>query len=144
LYRPHISDNGASIEFNNVVNLPREQISLRIARKAALPRQGGLWRDISSASLSAPKRRPSRFRSGRTAAQERNKSASFSAASRNCWASADRFDTALLAVTTGQCRCHCDEPTGEPHEPSVDGPAKSRRSRDTPAFSIRNFRPVRP
>jgi hypothetical protein len=29
----NISDNGASIEFSNVVNLPREQISLRIARK---------------------------------------------------------------------------------------------------------------
>ena len=29
----NISDNGASVEFSNVVNLPREQISLRIARK---------------------------------------------------------------------------------------------------------------
>jgi hypothetical protein len=29
----NISDKGASVEFSNVVNLPREQISLRIARK---------------------------------------------------------------------------------------------------------------
>jgi len=29
----NISDNGATIEFNNVVKLPKEQISLRIARK---------------------------------------------------------------------------------------------------------------
>jgi len=29
----NISDKGASVEFNNVVNLPREQMSLRIARK---------------------------------------------------------------------------------------------------------------
>ena len=29
----NISDNGATVEFSNVVNLPREQISLRIARK---------------------------------------------------------------------------------------------------------------
>src|SRR5258705_11004286 len=30
---PNISDRGASVEFSNVVNLPREQVSLRIARK---------------------------------------------------------------------------------------------------------------
>ena len=29
----NISDKGASVEFSNVVNLPREQMSLRIARK---------------------------------------------------------------------------------------------------------------
>ena len=29
----NISDKGASIEFSNVVNLPREQMSLRVARK---------------------------------------------------------------------------------------------------------------
>jgi hypothetical protein len=29
----NISDNGASVEFSNVVNLPRERMSLRIARK---------------------------------------------------------------------------------------------------------------
>ena len=29
----NISDRGATIEFSNVVNLPKEQISLRIARK---------------------------------------------------------------------------------------------------------------
>ena len=29
----NISDKGASIQFNNVVNLPKEQMSLRIARK---------------------------------------------------------------------------------------------------------------
>jgi PilZ domain-containing protein len=29
----NISDKGASVEFGNVVNLPREQMSLRIARK---------------------------------------------------------------------------------------------------------------
>ena len=29
----NISENGATIEFSNVVHLPREQISLRIARK---------------------------------------------------------------------------------------------------------------
>src|SRR3977135_948226 len=29
----NISENGATIEFSNVVKLPREQISLRIARK---------------------------------------------------------------------------------------------------------------
>ena len=29
----NISDHGASIEFSNVVKLPREQLSLRIARK---------------------------------------------------------------------------------------------------------------
>ena len=29
----NISDKGASVEFSNVVNLPRDQISLRIARK---------------------------------------------------------------------------------------------------------------
>ena len=29
----NISDTGASVEFSNVVNLPREQMSLRIARK---------------------------------------------------------------------------------------------------------------
>ena len=29
----NISDKGASVEFSNLVNLPREQISLRIARK---------------------------------------------------------------------------------------------------------------
>ena len=29
----NISDKGASVEFSNVVNLPREQISLRVARK---------------------------------------------------------------------------------------------------------------
>ena len=29
----NISDNGATIEFSNVVKLPREQLSLRIARK---------------------------------------------------------------------------------------------------------------
>ena len=29
----NISDNGATIEFSNVVELPREQLSLRIARK---------------------------------------------------------------------------------------------------------------
>ena len=29
----NISDSGASVEFSNVVNLPREQMSLRIARK---------------------------------------------------------------------------------------------------------------
>jgi hypothetical protein len=29
----NISDKGASVEFSNFVNLPREQISLRIARK---------------------------------------------------------------------------------------------------------------
>ena len=29
----NISDKGASVEFSNVVNLPREEMSLRIARK---------------------------------------------------------------------------------------------------------------
>ena len=29
----NISDTGASVEFSNVVNLPREQMSLRVARK---------------------------------------------------------------------------------------------------------------
>ena len=29
----NISDNGATIEFSNVIKLPKEQISLRIARK---------------------------------------------------------------------------------------------------------------
>lgn len=29
----NISDKGANVEFSNVVNLPKEQISLRIARK---------------------------------------------------------------------------------------------------------------
>jgi hypothetical protein len=29
----NLSDNGATIEFSNVVELPREQLSLRIARK---------------------------------------------------------------------------------------------------------------
>jgi hypothetical protein len=29
----NISDKGASVEFSNVVNLPREQMSLRVARK---------------------------------------------------------------------------------------------------------------
>jgi len=29
----NISDKGASVEFSNVINLPREQMSLRIARK---------------------------------------------------------------------------------------------------------------
>jgi hypothetical protein len=29
----NISDKGASVEFSNLVNLPREQMSLRIARK---------------------------------------------------------------------------------------------------------------
>jgi hypothetical protein len=29
----NFSDNGASLEFSNVVNLPRERMSLRIARK---------------------------------------------------------------------------------------------------------------
>jgi hypothetical protein len=29
----NISDKGANVEFSNVVNLPREQISLRVARK---------------------------------------------------------------------------------------------------------------
>jgi hypothetical protein len=29
----NISDNGATIEFSNVVEIPREQLSLRIARK---------------------------------------------------------------------------------------------------------------
>lgn len=29
----NLSDNGATIEFNNVVELPREQLSLRIARR---------------------------------------------------------------------------------------------------------------
>ena len=29
----NISDKGANVEFSNVVNLPREQMSLRIARK---------------------------------------------------------------------------------------------------------------
>ena len=28
----NISDKGASVEFSNVVNLPREQMSLRVAR----------------------------------------------------------------------------------------------------------------
>ena len=29
----NISDNGASLEFSNVVNLPKERMSLRVARK---------------------------------------------------------------------------------------------------------------
>jgi len=45
----NISDNGASIEFSNVVNLPREQISLRIARKGRsflAPHQGTAGRAL--------------------------------------------------------------------------------------------------
>jgi hypothetical protein len=43
----NISENGATIEFSNVVKLPREQMSLRIARKGrSFLARVVWWRDI--------------------------------------------------------------------------------------------------
>ena len=68
----NISDKGASVEFGNVVNLPREQMSLRIARKGRSFLARVVWWRDNFVGLA------------------------FSAASRNCWASADRAPFAAL------------------------------------------------
>ena len=77
----NISDKGASVEFSNVVNLPREQMSLRIARKGRSFLAKVVWWRDNFVGLAFSGETPCRagFRSGGTAAQERNQEAAASA-----------------------------------------------------------------
>ncbi len=77
----NISDKGASIEFSNIVKLPREQLSLRIARKGrSFLAKVIWWRDnfVGVAFTDTPAR--ARLRSRRAAAQERDQETPASAA----------------------------------------------------------------
>ena len=47
----NISDKGASVEFANVVNLPKEQMSLRIARKGRSFLARLIWRQANKVGL---------------------------------------------------------------------------------------------
>ena len=47
----NISDRGATIEFSNVVTLPKEQISLRIARKGRSFLVKMIWRQANRVGL---------------------------------------------------------------------------------------------
>ena len=73
----NISDKGASIEFNNVVRFPQEQMSLTIARKGrSFLAKIIWWRDnFVGVAFSDTPARPAGFRSRRTAAQERSQEA---------------------------------------------------------------------
>ena len=77
----NISDKGASVEFSNVVRLPREQMSLRIARKGrSFLARVMWWRDnFVGLAFSADSPVGAGVRSGRTAAQKRNQEAPASA-----------------------------------------------------------------
>ena len=70
----NISDNGASLEFSNVVRLPKEQMSLTIARKGrSFLAKIIWWRDnfVGVAFHAEPPLRISGLRSRGAAAQER-------------------------------------------------------------------------
>ena len=57
----NISDKGASVEFSNIIKLPREQLSLRIARKGrSFLAKVIWWRDnfVGVAFTGTPRREP--------------------------------------------------------------------------------------
>ena len=81
----NISEKGASVEFSNVVNLPREQMSLTVARKGrSFLAKIIWWRDnfvgLAFSSETPPRRSPI-WRNACARASRKN--ASCSAASRN-------------------------------------------------------------
>ncbi|WOH69192.1 PilZ domain-containing protein [Bradyrhizobium sp. BWA-3-5] len=88
----NISDKGATIEFGRDFQLPKEQLSLRIARKGrSFLAKVIWWRDnfVGVAFRGKAPRRPSPIsRSG--CARARSRSASSSGESRSCSANAER------------------------------------------------------
>ena len=89
----NISENGASIEFSNVVRFPKEQMSLTIARKGrSFLAKIIWWRDNFVGVAFSDEAPPARFPTSTSGcARAKPKSASCSAASTNCWAKADPF-----------------------------------------------------
>ena len=78
----NISENGANIEFSNVIRLPKEKMSLTIARKGrSFLARVIWWRDnfVGVAFSSEQPVRTAGLRSRRTAAQERAEKAPASA-----------------------------------------------------------------
>ena len=55
----NISDKGASVEFSNVVNLPRERMSLRVARKGRSFLAKVVWRRDNFVGLAFKAETPS-------------------------------------------------------------------------------------
>ncbi|WP_225673968.1 PilZ domain-containing protein [Bradyrhizobium hereditatis] len=87
----NISDHGATIEFSDDLQLPKEQLSLRIARKGrSFLAKVIWWRDNFVGVAFRGKVRPSRSPTSRSGcAGARSRSASCSGGLTNCWANAE-------------------------------------------------------
>ena len=80
----NISDNGANIEFSNDFQLPKEQLSLRIARKGRSFLAKVIWWRDNFVGVAFRAEKPGRagLRSRGTAAQKRNQEAAAAATDR--------------------------------------------------------------